>query len=203
MEKHLPEFRGLKLVAARRSRTTSCSSLVEPPRKITIQDLMTHTSGMHCQNPPGFNDLGQKKNRTAGRGGDRVLAAAAGHAAGDRPGSTAGPSFDTLGRVIEVASGKTLRGSSWRERLFRPLGMKDTTFRLTPAQRQRLAVNYKSDSEAPGRQGGAFGEPGTRAGQQGRSTPAPAGGLYSTAADYAALMQMLLDQGKAPAAGRC
>jgi CubicO group peptidase (beta-lactamase class C family) len=194
VEQHLPEFRGLKLVQKAKPED-ELFKLVEPTRKITIQDLMTHTSGMHCQNPPGFRDLGQKKDRTL----TEAVIAFSQQPLDTQPGTIwkyCGTSFDTLGRLVEVASGKSFE-AFLAERVFRPLKMKDTSFRLTPAQRQRLAANYKRDTEAPAPKV-------VRSESQGPGPDnkviytSPSGGLYSTAADYAALMQMLLDRGKAP-----
>ena len=191
VEKHLPEFRGLKLA---QKLGTDGFKLVDPPRKITIADLMTHTSGMRCQNPPGFADLGRKKDRPLAE----AVIAFSQQPLETPPGVTwkyCGAAFETLGRVIEVASGQSYE-RFLQERLFRPLGMRDTTFRLSPGQRQRLAVNYRKGSDAPGAKI-------VRSDNQGPGPEnkviytSPGGGLYSTAADYAALMQMLLDQGKA------
>ena len=193
VEKLLPEFRGLKLVH-RAKPDDELFKLVEPARKITIKDLMTHTSGMHCQNPPGFKDLGQKKDRTLAE----AVIAFSQQPLDTQPGTTwkyCGTAFETLGRLVEVASGRRFE-AFLTERLFRPLNMRDTGFRLTPAQRQRLAVNYKRDTEAPAPRV-------VRSDSQGPGPDnkviytSPGGGLYSTATDYAALLQMLLDKGKA------
>ena len=70
---------------------------------------MTHTSGMHCQNPPGFGDLGRKKDRTLAE----AVIAFSQQPLDTQPGTVwkyCGTAFDTLGRVVEVASGKSLRG---------------------------------------------------------------------------------------------
>ncbi len=107
-----------------------------------------------------------------------------------------GTAFDTLGRIIEVAGGRPYE-EFLAQRLFRPLGMKDTTFRPSRAQFARLATLYKKDGEprpAPGwcarRARGAGPGDAIR-------YPSPGGGLYSTASDYARLLQMLLDGGSA------
>ena len=49
VEKHLPEFRGLRVLAG--------TTLRRPARLITIRDLMTHTSGMATNPPPGIGEL--------------------------------------------------------------------------------------------------------------------------------------------------
>jgi CubicO group peptidase (beta-lactamase class C family) len=200
VEKHLPEFRGQKLLQKLPAKPgekpgDEAFKLIEPARKITIKDLMTHTSGMHCQNPPGFGDLGRKKDRTLAE----AVIAFSQQPLDTQPGEIwkyCGTSFDTLGRLVEVVSGKSFE-AFLSERVFRPLKMKDTSFRLSSAQWQRLAVNYKRESEAPGAKV-------VRSESQGPGPDSkviytsPSGGLYSTAGDYAALMQMLLDKGKGP-----
>jgi len=56
VEKHLPEFRGQMLKDADR--------LKKPARPITIRDLMSHTSGMASNPPPGLAELYQRMDRT-------------------------------------------------------------------------------------------------------------------------------------------
>ena len=189
VEKHLPEFRGQKLIEKQNG---ASMTLTDPPRPITIKDLLTHTSGMRCQPPPGFADLGSKKNRTLAE----AVVAFSQQPLESPPGKTwryCGTAFGTLGRVIEVASGTSFE-KFLSERLFRPLGMRDTAFRLTSAQRARLAAAYTKSSDAPG-------APVVRSENQGpaKDQPVvytdPGGGLYSTAQDFTRLMQLLLDKG--------
>src|SRR5216684_768612 len=61
----------------------------------------------------------------------------------DQPGTTFryGYSIDVLGRLVEVASGKTL-DQFFEERIFRPLGMKDTAFYTPEEKWKRLATLY-------------------------------------------------------------
>jgi CubicO group peptidase (beta-lactamase class C family) len=192
VEKHLPEFRGLKMVSKREGDTVT---LADPPRKITIKDLMTHTSGMRCQAPAGFADVGAKKNRTLAE----AVVAYSQQPLDGPPGVAwkyCGTAFDTLGRVAEAVAGQPLE-DFMAARLFRPLGMKDTTFRPTRAQLARLAVNYKKEGQAA--DAGVV----VRSDNQGPAPTdviryiSPGGGLFSTAGDYARLMQVLLDGGRA------
>jgi CubicO group peptidase (beta-lactamase class C family) len=189
VEKLLPEFRGLKMVSKREGNTVT---LADPPRPITIKDLLTHTSGMRCQAPPGFADLGSKKNRTLAE----AVVAYSQQPLDGPPGVVwkyCGTAFDTLGRIVEVASGKPY-DVFLEQRLFRPLGMKDTTFRLTARQWPRLAVVYKKESEAPDAGVVRSENQGPKPGDK-IVYPSPGGGLYSTASDYARLLQLLLDGG--------
>ena len=77
------------------------------------------------------------------------------------------------------------------ERIFQPLGMKDTTFRPTDSQRQRLARLYGAGAE------GKL-EPASHwlADDWQERAPNPSGGLYSTAPDMVRFYQMVLNGGE-------
>jgi CubicO group peptidase (beta-lactamase class C family) len=192
VEKHLPEFHGQKLIEKRDGKTIT---LGDPPRPITIKDLLTHTSGMPCSPPPGFAHLYRDKDRTLAEG----VVGFSQQPLETPPGKIwkyCSTAYDTIGRVIEVASGKPY-DVFMAERLFRPLGMKDTSYRPTPQQRARLATLYKNDGEGPtGHIALAEnqGVPGPPTGDK-IVYPSPSGGLYTTAVDYGKLMQMLLEGG--------
>lgn len=49
-----------------------------------------------------------------------------------------GINIDWVGKIVEALSGQRL-GDYFQKNIFSPLGMKDTSFQLTPAQRARLA----------------------------------------------------------------
>ncbi len=60
VEKHLPDFRGQKMIV---TQDASVQVLTRPPRPITIRDLMTHTSGLGDY-PEAIRGLGDKRDRT-------------------------------------------------------------------------------------------------------------------------------------------
>src|SRR4029077_18059194 len=97
-------------------------------------------------------------------------------------------------RVVEVVSGVPFDRFVER-RLFGPLGMKDTTFYLTEEQLPRLATSYRRT-----KQGELEVSPiGFLNGKSPTSRdrfPAPNGGLFSTAPDYARFCQMVLNNGE-------
>ena len=100
---------------------------------------------------------------------------------------------DVLGVLIARASGQPLE-AFLRERIFEPLGMKDTGFSVSPAKLDRLATSYWTNPAT-----GAFGLFDAADGGQWSRPPAfPSGGagLVSTADDFLAFAQMLLDEGK-------
>ncbi|MBM3458703.1 MAG: beta-lactamase family protein [Armatimonadetes bacterium] len=185
VEKHLPEFRGQMLIESReRDRIV----LVRPPRPITLRDLLTHTSGLPGAPPPGMADLYQKR--------DRTLAEAV-YAFSQRPlefppGSRwayCNAGIDTLGRVVEVVSGAPFE-TYLDVHLFRPLGMKDTTFFPTRelAGREAAILNRRDGRLVP-EEGAVVGS------GAGARYPIPAGGLVSTAPDLARFYRAMLRGG--------
>ncbi|KAB8140811.1 beta-lactamase family protein [Chloroflexia bacterium SDU3-3] len=100
---------------------------------------------------------------------------------------------DVLGVLIARASGQPL-GAFLRERIFDPLGMRDTGFFVSADQRDRLATSYEVDAAT-----GALTCYDDAEGGQWASPPpfeSGAGGLVSTVDDYLAFFQMLLGGGK-------
>ncbi len=100
---------------------------------------------------------------------------------------------DVLGVLIARASGQPLE-TFFRERIFEPLGMKDTGFSVPAASLDRLATSYWTDPESgeltlyDDAEGGQWSRP--------PAFPSAAGGLVSTIDDYLAFGQMMLSQGK-------
>src|SRR5262249_37653660 len=136
VEKYLPEFRGQLLVA---EKTPDHLTLRKPSRPITVRDLLTHTSGLPGY-PPGLADLYVKRDRTLAEATLAVSQRPLAFEPGNRW-SYCNTGIDTLGRIIEVVSGQTYE-HFLAERIFVPLGMKDTTFRPSQAQRPRVAATY-------------------------------------------------------------
>jgi len=100
---------------------------------------------------------------------------------------------DVLGVLIARASGQALE-TFLRERLFEPLGMKDTGFSVPATNLDRLATGYWTNPET-----GAFEVYDEAEGGQWSRPPAfpsGAGGLVSTIDDYLAFGQMLLSKGR-------
>jgi CubicO group peptidase (beta-lactamase class C family) len=185
VEKHLPEFRDQRVI---KSKTADTVTLGKPARPITLVDLLTHTSGVPSMPPPGLGDLYEKRNRTLA---EAVLAFSQ-RPLEFEPGSKwsySNAGIDTAGRVVEAVSGKPF-AKFVEDRIFRPLGMTDTSFILPPAKRARLASLYK-------REGDRLAPTSSFLGGESGVYPLPAGGLFSTAPDLARLYQMLLDRGAA------
>jgi CubicO group peptidase (beta-lactamase class C family) len=99
---------------------------------------------------------------------------------------------DVLGVLIARASGQALE-TFLRQRLFEPLGMKDTGFSVPTTKLDRLASSYWTNPET-----GALELYDEAEGSQWSRPPAfpsGAGGLVSTVDDYLAFGQMMLNKG--------
>jgi CubicO group peptidase (beta-lactamase class C family) len=99
---------------------------------------------------------------------------------------------DVLGVLIARASGQPLE-AFLRERIFAPLGMKDTGFSVPAAKIDRLATSYWNNFQTGALE--VFDE--ARGGQWSRppAFPSAGGGLVSTIDDYLAFGQMMLNKG--------
>jgi CubicO group peptidase (beta-lactamase class C family) len=102
-------------------------------------------------------------------------------------------SADVLGVLIARASGQPLETFLY-ERIFEPLGMKDTGFSVPAAKLDRLATSYIPNPET-----GTLAVYDEAKGGQWTSPPAfpsGAGGLVSTVDDYLLFEQMMLNKGQ-------
>lgn len=103
--------------------------------------------------------------------------------------------INTAARVLEVVSGQSYE-QFMQERLFDPLGMKDTTFWPSEEQVARLARSYRPDKEKTKLEPFGIGQLLYPLSDRSRRFPMPAGGLFSTAGDTARFCQMLLNRGE-------
>jgi len=183
VENYLPEFKDQKVHDP--SAPGGKADLVRP---VKLRDLMTHTSGLPFSAPMETPTLDVSPLA------DRVKA----YAQLDlmtQPGtkySYANAGVNTIGRVIEVVTGEKYE-DVMNERLFKPLGMTDTTFFPTHDQLGRLAQTY---APKPGLVKTTLGQLHYPLDGPGRY-PMPAGGLFSTAEDTPKFLQMLLNGGVA------
>jgi CubicO group peptidase (beta-lactamase class C family) len=175
VEKYIPEFANYKNPADGTKAT------------ITIKHLLTHSSGM-----AEATVAEMKSSHTLAELIPHYLTRPLQFAPGSKW-QYCQSSINTAGRVVEIVSGKPFEVFI-QERIFGPLGMKDTTFYPTEAQAARIARSYrKTDgklTEAPNII--LNGMPATSR----ERYPAANGGLYSTALDYVRFCQMLLNGGE-------
>jgi CubicO group peptidase (beta-lactamase class C family) len=202
VSRYIPQFKDMKVAmpqpgAAPGSGGTNGGSAtprfytVPAQREITIKDLLTHVSGLGS-GPMGNSDI----EKVARKDGDtladyipRLGSTSLEFQPGSRWTYSPGAGFETLGRVIEVASGTRL-DQFFRTRIFDPLGMKDITFWPSDTQWPRVATVYAR---------GANGLTKTMMPNDTMSRNVyfrGSGGLYSTAEDYIPLGMMLANGGE-------
>jgi len=206
VSKYIPAFK--KQTVLEKFNATDTSYSVEPAkREITIRDLLTHTSGL------GYAQIGSKeanaiyaKNEiTAGIGVSNSTLLDAMNRLGKlplmhQPGErfTYGLNTDLLGCLVEVVSGISLN-DFLKNRIFDPLGMKDTYFYIPQEKADRLVNLYKEDSlgHLEKSVGNMLNGPTAENYPLIKSSYYSGGaGLSSTAYDYAVFLQMLLNGGK-------
>jgi CubicO group peptidase (beta-lactamase class C family) len=202
VSKYMPEFSNMRVAHeskdAEGKRTYSTTPAEHP---IQVRDLFRHTTGFDYAGP--MDETGEIAYKKLGMAGGapmasfdlaeavRRLATAPLH---EEPGTKwrYGYSVDILGRLVEVCSGKTL-DQFFEERIFRPLGMKDTAFFVPEEKWSRLATLY-----SPKKGGGVQRFQGP---PQDRYKTKPAlllggAGLVSTMDDYTCFVMMLLNEGQ-------
>jgi len=179
---HLPEFADLWL---EQEESSERRVLTRPAREITLKDLLTHTSGVPNVDPP-------RRHSTLAE----LVALISQQPLSFEPGSRwsySNAGIDTLGRILEVSSGIRFQ-EFLEERIFRPLGMRDTTFFPTRRQARRLAKAYKRDQATRRLMVTDVSVVKGDLWDTGR-TVRPAGGLFSTADDLFRFYQMMLNGG--------
>lgn len=180
-------------------------------REITVRDLLTNTSGLtyrfwdiqpwaalyrHAGVSDGVNHSPGTSLNNVRRLAKMPLMF--------QPGSywAYGINYDVLGVIVEAASGQDL-DTFYRERIFTPLKMNDTTFYVQEEKKERLAALYLPDRHGKARR---VGDGLVTVGEMEFSATYPCekfgryfsggAGLVSTASDYARFLQMLLNGGE-------
>lgn len=204
ISKYLPAFRNQQVLKSFNEADSSYTT--EPAkRQVTIRDLLTHTSGI------SYVVIGSKEAR--------AIYAKAGLGIGfeprlvkledkmkilgslplmHQPGAayTYGLNIDVLGYLVEVVSGRSL-SDFFQERIFDPLGMKDTYFYIPRDKQERLATMYGVDKQGKTvkREEDSALDHTYPLVEKGTYYSGGAG-LSSTAYDYAVFLQMLLNGGE-------
>lgn len=179
VDQYLPQFSQIEVSQADGSKRPAS-------RKLTIRHLLTHTSGLSSSDPGGLDDETKAKMTLedyAKRYGSDPL----NFEPGERI-SYSGPGITAAGRIVEIVTRLPLQDFMAKE-IFEPLKMTDTKFFAEAKDYARIAHMYTADNGTlkafqpnPYREGAKFAN--------------PAGGLYSTARDTAALMQCIVNNGK-------
>jgi len=172
IEKFIPSFKGKKFKDGR------------PAPAVTIRDMLTHTAGL--SRPPSSDFQSKTLEEIVDGIGKSFLAF--------EPGSQwkYSSGLNVAARIIEVISGESY-ADFLNARIFKPLGMRDTTFVLSKVQATRLATTYSpnrnGDGVVPSTHRSVVLDPTEY------RTPNPSGGLFSTAADIVRFYQMILNGG--------
>ena len=157
------------------------------PANLTLKHLMTHTSGLAEASPV---ESGAARNLAD------LIPAYLNKPMQFEPGSKwqyCQSGINTLGRIIEVVSGQPYP-EFLAQHLFKPLGMKDSTFYLRPNQVSRLVTPARREADGTLAETTVSllqGKPATSTDRY----PAANGGLFSTAPDYARFARMMLNGG--------
>jgi CubicO group peptidase (beta-lactamase class C family) len=179
VEKYLPQFAKLQVFESFDGATRNYK-LRPAARAVTVQHLLTHTSGL------GYPFTDPTTRDFKPRAGEEYPVGPLVFEPGER--WLYGTSTDWVGRLVEKVSGKSLE-DYFREHIFVPLGMKDTSYfvpkekeaRLVTVNRRLADGSIVKDSIQPPTQG---------------FTPIGGGGLTATANDYIRFTRMLLNGGE-------
>jgi len=148
VSRFIPAFRDVKVAVARAPAPGSPAGTpayytVPPDRPLTVLDLLTHTGGL-VSGPISTAAAAPVMDRHRAEG-VKALEDLANVPLEFQPGTrwqySGLAGFELLARIVEIAS-KQRFGEFMQQRICGPLGMKDTTFWPTDAQRARLATLY-------------------------------------------------------------
>jgi len=151
----IPEFKNMTVLDKFKASDTTYTT-IPAQRAITIRDLLTHTSGLDYPGigsddmkaiyakagiPVGFNL--SKNDQTLLSTMKALARLPLVHQPGEK--WTYGLNYDLLGCIIEVISHTNLE-NFFKENIFEPVGMKDTYFNVPSNKAGRLATVYTEDS---------------------------------------------------------
>jgi CubicO group peptidase (beta-lactamase class C family) len=188
VEKYLPEFKGQMLIVERDGETTV---LKKPSHAILVREVLSHTSGLPFSSRVEEPTLDGLPLREA------VMSYALSPLQFE-PGTKyqyANAGINTAARIIEVVAGMPYE-DFMQQRLFKPLGMKDTTFWPTEKQTRRIAKSYKPNAAKSELVEIKIDQLHYPLSDRAVRFPMPAGGLFSTAQDVAKFCQMILNGGE-------
>jgi CubicO group peptidase (beta-lactamase class C family) len=195
--KYLPEFANMQVYVSEENGETQTT----PARAITIQHLLTHTSGLSYAFFPTPVGKMYVQAGVLGSAPDNSSAnlkewttALANLPLVAQPGTEWNYSvgMDVLGRLIEVVSGQSLR-EFLQARIFAPLGMTDTDFYVPTEKLPRFAANYMPK---PGGGMQLADDPKNSPYSKLPALEMGGSGLVGTVGDYLKFAQMLANKGE-------
>jgi methyl acetate hydrolase len=181
-EKYLPELAGVQVFDSFDA-ATGAYKLRPASRPPTVRDFLTHTSGLgYPFTSATLRDFKPRAGESYAFGGPLLF----------DPGTRwhYGTSLDVVGRLVEVVSGQKLE-DYFREHIFIPLKMNDTSYNVPEAKGPRLVAQQQRAGEH------MDGAVELQNPPYGLAMPVPigGGGLASTADDYGRFMRMILNGG--------
>jgi CubicO group peptidase (beta-lactamase class C family) len=192
VSKHIPEFANLKVAQA--NPATGAVTPVAPEHPMTMRELMSHSGGLTYG---VFGSTAVDKmyvdanvldpNQPMQAMIDKLAKIPLLFQPGERWHYSV--SVDVQGYLVEKLSGMPFP-QFLQERVFDPLGMKDTAFHVPADKMDRFAAFYTLDKDrklAPHPSADYTKQP---------ALPSGGGGLVSTASDYMRFCQMLLNGGE-------
>ena len=208
IEKYIPEFKGVEIFESFNEKDSSYTSK-QTTKKITVRQLLTHTSGIGYDFIDGNQSIKaiyHKKKQSFMKNGvmcfcdeDVTIEEAIENLADvplhHEPGEkfTYGMGLDVLGYMIEIVSGKKLN-EFFREEIFEPLEMNDTYFYLPTEKEDRLVpVLTKNENEWVIFEDDRFNENYPIEGE--RKFFAGGCGLSSTVEDYYKFLSVFINNG--------
>jgi CubicO group peptidase (beta-lactamase class C family) len=192
VSRFLPEMAGMKVGIERTDAAGHASlDLVAAEREMTIQDLLRHTSGLIYPGGPDTSAVNRAygaadlfgKGVTTQEFVTRVAKLPLRFSPGTR--WEYGVSTDVLGRLLEVIERKKL-SQILEERIFAPLGMRETAFHVPPEKAGRVAQPLGRDGAS------LLTFDATRV----PSLESGGGGLVGTTEDYLRFAAMLANGGE-------
>jgi CubicO group peptidase (beta-lactamase class C family) len=202
VDRLLPELAGRRVL---RSLDASLDDTVPAQRPITVRDLLTFRMGFGIvMAPPGTYpiqramtelELGQGPPDASTPPPDEWMRRLGTLPLMSQPGERwmYHTGSDVLGVLIARAAGRPLE-RFLRERIFEPLGMRDTGFSVPAAGLDRLATSYWTNPQT--RALDLFDDGKTGQWSRPPAFPSGGGGLVSTVDDYLAFGQMMLNGGR-------
>jgi len=192
--KYIPQIAQMKVVSAGEGGQPKYE---DQKRPITIEDLLLHRAGM-AYGIFGGNPIEDAWAQADLFNGQTTMAATMDKLPAlpllGQPGDQWFYSFsiDVLGRIAEVVTEQSLE-EAMRERFFNPLGMTETSFRVSEDLKPRFASNYLLQADGTYRlmedgQTSPFTKPG--------KLESGGGGLTSTTDDWLKFAQLLLNEGE-------
>jgi len=188
IEKYLPEFRGQMVVA---EKDNEHIVLRKPKHPITVRETLNHTSGLPFKSAIEEPTLDGLSLSSAVRSYAMTPLLS-------EPGTVyrySNAGINTAARLIEVVA-KVRYEDFMQQKLFDPLGMKDTTLWPNEAQSLRVAKSYRPDASKTNLAEFPISQLIYPLSDRVHRFPMPAGGLFSTAIDTSLFCRMLLNNGE-------